>query len=290
MLLLAPGFFAWGIVDAAPETRNKEADAPRRLEWCSAIEVLSPQKSRFPQLRRFSAAQILDLEIRVLLPEKLTGEHRLDVSLYTPDHQLYQTLTVPFRGPGTRATLSQLEEEAHRPSTADRRGRGSSYPRGQAPPHGSQRGPAGGGHLHRHQLSLRGVDGDGVSGRKPEVLRRRSAVHDHRIAVARLPRITFPGSSALSPLSKTTTPFTSTASNPSAYWWGSANVAFSDPRGVEDDDIREESFGEPAPPRKAESLRGKARHLPDGLFEGHDFFLAHVLSQHPGESAIGRTS
>jgi len=186
---------------------------------------LSPQKSRFPQLRRFSAAQILDLEIRVLLPEKLTGEHRLDVSLYTPDHQLYQTLTVPFRGPGTRATLSQLEEEAHRPSTADRRGRGSSYPRGQAPPHGSQRGPAGGGHLHRHQLSLRGVDGDGVSGRKPEVLRRRSAVHDHRIAVARLPRITFPGSSALSPLSKTTTPFTSTASNPSAYWWGSANVA-----------------------------------------------------------------
>ena len=100
-LLLAPGVFAWGILDAAPETRNKAADGPRRLEWCSAIEVLSPQKSRFPHPRRFSAAQILDLEIRVLLPEKLTGEHRLDVSLYTPDHQLYQTLTVPFRGAGT---------------------------------------------------------------------------------------------------------------------------------------------------------------------------------------------
>jgi hypothetical protein len=53
-------------------------------------------RDRTRRQHRFSATEILDVEIHVFLPASLEGEHRLDVKVYTPDSQLYQVLTVPF--------------------------------------------------------------------------------------------------------------------------------------------------------------------------------------------------
>lgn len=103
LLPAAFGLFNSLFIENARAAQKPEADAPRQIQRCSVIQVLSPQKNRFPHPFRFSATQILDLEFRVLLPARVTGEHRLDVKVYTPDHQLYQTLTVPFRGPDAAA-------------------------------------------------------------------------------------------------------------------------------------------------------------------------------------------
>ena len=71
---------------------------------CAVVEVSSPQKTdsreRARRVRRFSATEILDLELHVFVPATLTGDHRLDVKVYTPDRQLYQVLTVPFENDG----------------------------------------------------------------------------------------------------------------------------------------------------------------------------------------------
>lgn len=80
--------------------------AEAREGRCIAIGVSSPQATDTMRARRFSATEILDLEIEVLLPRSLTGEHRLDVKVYTPDRQLYQVLTVPFRADEESAKAS----------------------------------------------------------------------------------------------------------------------------------------------------------------------------------------
>jgi len=99
VLSAAFGVFHSLFIESAPAPQKQEADAWWLVPRCSMIQVLSPQKKRFPHPMRFSATQILDLEFRVSLPGRVTGEHRLDVKVYAPDQQLYQTLTVPFRGP-----------------------------------------------------------------------------------------------------------------------------------------------------------------------------------------------
>jgi hypothetical protein len=81
----------------AASSSAKESSKEEATKGCLSVQVRSPQARRLPWARRFSATEILDLELRVFLPGTLTGEHRVDIRVSTPDHQLYQVLTVPFR-------------------------------------------------------------------------------------------------------------------------------------------------------------------------------------------------
>jgi hypothetical protein len=76
---------------------SEESDQSTATIRCIPIEVFSPQSDQPRWNRRFAATGILDLEFRVHLWGDVTGAHRIDLKLYTPDGQLYQTLTVPFR-------------------------------------------------------------------------------------------------------------------------------------------------------------------------------------------------
>jgi len=90
--------------------RNSSARAHRLR--CSDIRVTSPdlasnkkgrkgKKSEKRNRSPFSAGQILDLELEVRLPvkqfrEQHVGRHRVELKLYTPSGNLYQTLFLPF--------------------------------------------------------------------------------------------------------------------------------------------------------------------------------------------------
>lgn len=80
-----------------------EASAQRRREQrqCYALQVADPAsqeqatrgRTRNP---KFSASQILDLRFRVLMDSAMSGEHDLELKLYTPKGHLYQTLSATF--------------------------------------------------------------------------------------------------------------------------------------------------------------------------------------------------
>lgn len=82
---------------SAAAEKEKRGKRDATLDRCLAIDVLSPQSIHHRGRHRFSATEILDLEFRVDLPGPVSGAHRLDIKVYTPDGQLYETLTVPFR-------------------------------------------------------------------------------------------------------------------------------------------------------------------------------------------------
>jgi hypothetical protein len=63
---------------------------------CLAVAVSSPEA---PKKRgAFSATQILDLQFGALLRKRVTGEHVINLKVYTPKGHLYQQLDVPFTG------------------------------------------------------------------------------------------------------------------------------------------------------------------------------------------------
>lgn len=49
-----------------------------------------------PEGHKFSATDVIDLELRVLLSPRIVGDHLLRLRLFTPSGHLYQELTVPF--------------------------------------------------------------------------------------------------------------------------------------------------------------------------------------------------
>jgi hypothetical protein len=93
LLLLAGLPLSLPLARSVVASEMREPETPER---CAAIQVLSPQSKHPGRNARFSATEILDLEFRVLLARPLSGDHRLDLRVYSPDGQLYQTLTVPF--------------------------------------------------------------------------------------------------------------------------------------------------------------------------------------------------
>ncbi len=96
----------------------EKSDQSTATMRCVPIEVFSPQSDQPRWNRRFSATGILDLEFRVHLWGDVAGAHRIDLKLYTPDGQLYQTLTVPFRvsdgNPAAGASASSTPPRAGR--------------------------------------------------------------------------------------------------------------------------------------------------------------------------------
>ena len=82
------------------------AQRSERSTKCYAISVGTPdteqsatKKNRRRASRRapeFSASQILDLELQVLLSPSLSGDHQLELKVMTPKGHLYQSFSVPF--------------------------------------------------------------------------------------------------------------------------------------------------------------------------------------------------
>lgn len=73
--------------------------AMARRSGCRRVLVHSPEHGNKKSRRRpkFSASEILDLELQVLVSRrKLDGDHRLELKVYTPSGNLYQSLSVPF--------------------------------------------------------------------------------------------------------------------------------------------------------------------------------------------------
>jgi hypothetical protein len=78
----------------APTTPPDESFAGQ----CLAVAVSSPET---PSARvSFSATRILDLQLGTVLRSRISGEHVLNLKVYTPKGHLYQQFDVPFRGSG----------------------------------------------------------------------------------------------------------------------------------------------------------------------------------------------
>ena len=79
---------------------TSESSAARRRSprGCRSVRVNSPEATRREHRRnaQFSAANIMDLELEVRFPRKLTGQHELELKVYTPKGNLYQSMSIPF--------------------------------------------------------------------------------------------------------------------------------------------------------------------------------------------------
>lgn len=65
---------------------------------CSAVQVVAPEQRGATKKKKFSAKKTLDLQLHAYLKgkRKISGDHLLQLKVYTPRGYLYQTLTVPF--------------------------------------------------------------------------------------------------------------------------------------------------------------------------------------------------
>jgi hypothetical protein len=57
----------------------------------------------------FSATRILDLAFTVLFPPRTTGEHLVELRVFTPDAQLYRSLAVPVAAGGDENATRSVE-------------------------------------------------------------------------------------------------------------------------------------------------------------------------------------
>ncbi len=75
----------------------------------------------------FSATRILDLDLTVLFPAGLEGEHVVELRVFTPDGQLYRSMATPFAQGAQRDSARQVEGYARplpqQPPKPVRRGR-----------------------------------------------------------------------------------------------------------------------------------------------------------------------
>jgi hypothetical protein len=98
MLILGAVFaLAQAGAAAAPPSRPEARTPSESLaNACLAVAVTSPEA---PKKRgSFSATKILDLQFGALMRSRLSGEHVMNLKLYTPKGHLYQQIDVPFRG------------------------------------------------------------------------------------------------------------------------------------------------------------------------------------------------
>lgn len=86
--------------------------APAKAKRLCDVEISSPESRG---RGTFSATEILDLDLRVVLRKQLSGDHLLRVDVLTPNGHLYQTLTVPFTSEETPAKALRAVEGFPRP-------------------------------------------------------------------------------------------------------------------------------------------------------------------------------
>jgi hypothetical protein len=81
-----------------------------RVEVSSASEAApQPPTTVVRSSPLFSATRILDLRFTVLFPPRMSGEHLVEVRVFTPDAQLYRSLAVPVARGGAADAARQVE-------------------------------------------------------------------------------------------------------------------------------------------------------------------------------------
>jgi hypothetical protein len=79
--------------ESATQTRTRGENSAR----CYRVSVSSPER---PTTRRrrpsFSAAEIMDIQLQAYVSRRMAGHHSLELKVYTPNGNLYQSMTLPF--------------------------------------------------------------------------------------------------------------------------------------------------------------------------------------------------
>jgi hypothetical protein len=88
---------AFGLLMLVPATETVEASTFVRRSRCHRVFVSSPEAARTRRRKpKFSAAEIMDIQFKTLVSRRLTGQHSLELKVYTPKGNLYQSMTFQF--------------------------------------------------------------------------------------------------------------------------------------------------------------------------------------------------
>src|SRR5512147_3352110 len=94
------------LVLAAQAVANTVPSAPpgRSLPQCAAVRVTAPDRTVPPKDMTFSSRTSPDLLLRPRFLANVTGDHVIELKVFTPGGFLYQAITLPFAGAasGTR--------------------------------------------------------------------------------------------------------------------------------------------------------------------------------------------
>ena len=88
---------AFGLLMLVPPAESVAASTVAKRSRCHRVFVSSPEAAKTRRRKpRFSAAEIMDLQLQALVSRKLTGHHSLEFKIYTPKGNLYQSMTLQF--------------------------------------------------------------------------------------------------------------------------------------------------------------------------------------------------
>ncbi len=88
---------AFGLLMLVPSAESVAASTVAKRSRCYSVFVSSPEAAKTRRRRpKFSAAEIMDIQLQALVSRKLTGHHSLEFKIYTPKGNLYQSMTLQF--------------------------------------------------------------------------------------------------------------------------------------------------------------------------------------------------
>ncbi len=88
---------ALGVLMLVPPAESVAASTLANRSRCRRIFVSSPEAATTRRKKpKFSAAEIMDIQLQALVSRKLTGHHSLEFKIYTPKGNLYQSMTLQF--------------------------------------------------------------------------------------------------------------------------------------------------------------------------------------------------
>jgi hypothetical protein len=92
-------FIAGALALAAPAA-EPETDKALGRPGCAWVLASSAEEHDGAFAKAFSATRTVDLTLTVLLPQSVAEEHVVELRIYTPTGNLYQSLAVPVAAPG----------------------------------------------------------------------------------------------------------------------------------------------------------------------------------------------
>ncbi len=88
---------ALGVLMLVPPAESVAASTLANRSRCRRIFVSSPEAATTRRKKpKFSAAEIMDIQLQALVSRKLTGHHSLEFKIYTPKGNLYQSMRLQF--------------------------------------------------------------------------------------------------------------------------------------------------------------------------------------------------
>lgn len=101
LLLLAALLLAWQALPAADDEGEAMAGGGRIP--CTDILAKSAEENGGAWATSFHASMTTDLTLAVIFPKNFQGEHEVELRLYTPGGDIYQSIRVPIAEAGRKA-------------------------------------------------------------------------------------------------------------------------------------------------------------------------------------------